>query len=174
MGTRVKIFLSVLLTLISTSTCLLAQDSLNQNLYINKTFGVGKYYWVIYDNVCPYCQQSSKYIKELDWEGNFKFLSYRDPITYILFPFLTKEECEKDVHMVTPEGKVLVGYEVFKAVIENLTATKYFNPILQNDYAKKKLTEIYEKMVEKRSCYYEKTEACGAIKQSPESPASNK
>ena len=134
---------------------------------IGRTFGVGKYYWIIYDNVCPYCQQSSKYIKELDWEGNFKFISYRDPMTYILFPFLTKEECEKDIHMVTPKGKVLVGYEVFRTVIENLTATKYFNPVLKNEYAEKKLIEIYEKMVEKRSCYYEKTKSCQPQEEAP-------
>jgi len=121
---------------------------------------VGNYHWIIYDNVCPYCKQSSKYIKELDWEGKFKFISYRDPITYIMFPFLTEKECEKDVHMVTPEGKVLVGYKVFRAIIDNLTATKILNPLLKNSFAENKLNEMYEKMVKKRTCYYEKTESC--------------
>lgn len=130
------------------------------NEKLSKIYEVGKYYWIIYDNVCPYCKQASKYIKELDWEGKFKFISYRDPMTYIMFPFLKKEECEKDVHMVTPDSEVLRGYKVFRKVIDNLTATKLLNPLLRNDYAEAKLNEIYTKMVEKRSCYYEKTEAC--------------
>jgi len=121
---------------------------------------IGKHYWVIYDSVCPYCNQAKKYIKQLDWEGKFNFISYRDPKTYKMFPNLTKEECEKDVHMVTPEGKVLVGYMVFRSIIDNLTATKILNPLLKNDYAEKKLNDIYEKMVKKRTCYYKKSGTC--------------
>lgn len=116
-----------------------------------------KFFWVIYDSVCPYCKSSRKYIKELDWENKFKFLSYRDPETYKVFPNLSKEECEKDIHMVTPTGEVLVGYGVFRTIIDNLTATKLLNPLLQNNYAEKKLEDIYDKMVKKRSCYYKKS-----------------
>lgn len=133
--------------------------SSNEKTY--KTGGIrGKYYWIIYDNVCPYCKEASKQIKQLDWEGKFHFISYRDPMAYIMFPFLSEEECKKDIHMVTPDGKVLVGYKVFRTIIDNLTATKILNPLLQNDFAEKQLNEIYEKMVAKRSCYYEKTPAC--------------
>jgi len=119
-----------------------------------KSVEVSKYYWIIYDNVCPYCRSATKHIKSLDWEGRFKFLSYRDKVTYELFPNLKKEDCEKDVHMVTPKGEILSGYEVFRTVIDNLTATKILNPLLQNNYAEKKLNEIYEKMVKERTCYY--------------------
>ena len=124
----------------------------------------GKYYWVIYDSVCPYCLSAKKYIKALDWEGKFMFISYRDPLTYKMFPELTKEECEKDVHMVTTNGQVLVGYKVFRTIIDNLTATKVINPFLRNKQAEEKLNEIYEKMVQKRSCYYNKTETCDISK----------
>lgn len=120
----------------------------------------GEYFWVIYDNVCPYCQGATKHIKSLDWEGKFKFLSYRNPFTYKMFPQLSQKECEKDVHMVTPEGKVLAGYEVFRAIIDNLTATKILNPLLHNDFAEKELNKIYEKMVFERSCYYDKSGTC--------------
>lgn len=120
----------------------------------------GDYFWVVYDNVCPYCLKATKHIKALDWEGRFKFLSYRNPLTYKMFPNLSKEECEKDVHMVTPKGEVLAGYEVFKTIIDNLTATKILNPLLRNDYAEKQLLQIYEKMVKERSCYYGKQDAC--------------
>ena len=116
-----------------------------------------KYYWVIYDSVCPYCRSAKKQIMDLDWEKKFKFLSYRDDITYKLFPDLSKEECEKDVHMVTPKGEVIEGYQVFRTIIDNLTATKILNPLLKNNFAEKKLLEIYDKMVKKRTCYYNKS-----------------
>ena len=121
---------------------------------------VKKYYWIIYDNVCPYCREATKHIRDLDWEKKFKFISYRDPMTYKMFPNLKIEECEKDVHMVTPDGKVLIGYQVFRKVIDNLTATKLLNPLLQNNYAETKLNEIYEKMVKERTCYYNKSGTC--------------
>ena len=134
---------------------------------LREKYQIDKYYWVIYDNVCPYCRSATKHIKDLDWEGRFKFLSYRNPLTYKIFPNLTKEECEKDVHMVTPKGEVLSGYKVFRAIIDNLTATKILNTLLKNNYAEEKLTEIYEKMVKERSCYYKKSGTC-ALKSSKE------
>ena len=137
-----------------------AQEATSETNSLREKYQADKYYWVIYDNVCPYCRSATKHIKDLDWEGRFKFLSYRNPLTYKMFPNLTKEECEKDVHMVTPKGEVLSGYQVFRAIIDNLTATKIFNPLLKNNYAEEKLNEIYEKMVKERSCYYKKSGTC--------------
>ena len=127
---------------------------------LREKYQVEKFYLVIYDNVCPYCRSATKHIKQLDWEGRFKFLSYRNPLTYKIFPNLSKEECEKDVHMVTPKGEVFSGYKVFRTIIDNLTATKIFNPLLKNNYAETQLNEIYEKMVKERSCYYKKSDTC--------------
>ena len=135
-------------------------NNANETNLLREKYQVDKFYWVIYDNVCPYCRSATKNIKQLDWEGKFKFLSYRNQLTYKMFPNLTKEECEKDVHMVTPKGEVLSGYQVFRAIIDNLTATKIFNPLLKNNYAEEKLNEIYEKMVKERSCYYKKSGTC--------------
>ena len=157
---------SFLLTLILLSSivwplCSFAQLDIDPKKITEKDVCVvGKYYWIIYDSVCPYCKQAAKHIKELDWEKKFKFISYRDPLTYKMFPKLTKEECEKDVHMVTPKGEVLAGYQVFRTVIDNLTATKLLNPFLKNDFAEKQLNEIYEKMVKERTCYYNKSGTC--------------
>lgn len=156
-----RVFLPVMLCF-SFSTFVLAAINISLSKEVTeKDIGQKeRYYWIIYDSVCPYCRSAKKYIKQLDWEGKFKFLSYRDSVTYKLFPSLTREECEKDVHMVTPKGEILVGYKVFRTVIDNLTATKLLNPLLRNDYAESKLNEIYEKMVKERSCYYSKTDAC--------------
>ena len=150
-----KIFpLFFLLVLVSLCLPAISKDLSDSKNAASANINVGKYYWVIYDNVCPYCRSATKHIKSLDWEGKFKFLSYRDKVTYELFPDLNKEECAKDVHMVTPKGDVLAGYDVFRVIIDNLTATKILNPLLQNNYAEKKLNEIYEKMVKERTCYY--------------------
>ena len=137
------------------------KTSSNEINPLREKYQVDKYYWVIYDNVCPYCRSATKHIKDLDWEKKIKFLSYRNPLTYRIFPNLSKEDCEKDVHMVTPKGEVLSGYKVFRTIIDNLTATKILNPLLKNNYAETKLNEIYEKMVKERSCYYKKSETCG-------------
>ena len=142
------------------SNLIKAESSSVTNNSQNNSSYASRYYWIIYDNICPYCRSATKYIQELDWEGKFKFLSYRDPLTYEMFPNLTKEECEKDVHLITPKKEVLTGYKVFRFVIDNLAATKMFNPLLKNDFAEKKLNEIYQKMVLERSCYYKKSDTC--------------
>ncbi|MBI2996463.1 MAG: DUF393 domain-containing protein [Candidatus Melainabacteria bacterium] len=158
-----KISLFVLLIILSAYV----QDSIAKEKFphsktldkqtLREIYKVNKYYWVIYDSICPYCRDAKKNIKLLDWESKFQFLSYRDDTVYKLFPNLTKEACERDVHMVTPTGEVIVGYQVFKTIIDNLAATKVLNPLLHNDFAEKKLREIYEKMVKKRTCYYNKS-----------------
>lgn len=153
MNKNILCFVSIVLLVICFNEATLAKD--------DGVYNSRGYYWVIYDNVCPYCRSSKKHIKTLDWEGRFKFLSYRDPLTYKMFPKLSKAECEKDVHMVTPDGKILVGYEVFRTIIDNLTATKLLNPLLRNRYAEEQLNSIYEKMVKERSCYYKGSNACG-------------
>ena len=163
---RLSLFLSIFL--IVCTQIVFAEGNIAISAVVNdlkseklrEIYKVDKYYWVIYDNVCPYCRNATEHIKSLDWEKRFKFLSYRNPLTYKLFPNLTKDECEKDVHMVTPKGEVLAGYQVFRTIIDNLTATKLINPLLKNDYAEGKLTEIYEKMVKERSCYYKKSDSC--------------
>lgn len=160
-------FFILVIICLTPSLQVLAKDDLNKvNIAIEKKvdgkkiYNTGNYFWVIYDNVCPYCRSATKHIKDLDLEGKFKFLSYRDPLTYKMFPNLSREECEKDVHMVTPKGELLSGYKVFRAIIDNLTATKLLNPLLKNDYAEAKLNEIYEKMVKERTCYYNKSGTC--------------
>ena len=140
---------------------------INETNRLKELYKTDKYFWVVYDNICPYCRSATQHIKQLDWEGRFKFLSYRDPLTYKIFPNLRMEECEKDIHMVTPKGEVLMGYEVFRTIIDNLTATKVLNPLLKNDYAEKKLNEIYERMVKERSCYYKKSDTCPLKKHGP-------
>lgn len=163
MSKIIKLFNLLLLVFILSNLTLISSVKSEQvnNLKVkDEGCKPGNYYWVIYDNVCPYCQNATKHIKSLDWEGKFKFLSYRNPLTYKMFPNLKKEECEKDVHMVTPDGKILIGYMVFREIIDNLTATKILNPLLKNNYAEKQLNEIYEKMVKERSCYYNKSDTC--------------
>jgi hypothetical protein len=48
----------------------------------------GDYYWIIYDNVCPYCQNATKYIKQLDWEGKFKLFWSDFEITRNIYSIL--------------------------------------------------------------------------------------
>lgn len=161
---KIALLLLTFFITVSSFNTSLAQEKVsanNETNFLRQKYKVDKYYWVIYDNVCPYCRSATTHIKQLDWEGKFKFLSYRNPIAYKIFPNLSKEECEKDVHMVTPKGEILSGYNVFREIIDNLSATKILNPLLKNDYAETKLNEIYEKMVKERSCYYKKTDTCG-------------
>ena len=157
---KLKDFLKLYLTLLTIFSFLFSLTPKSYASEIKKSINTDGFYWIVYDNVCPYCRSSKKHIKSLDWENKFKFLSYRDSSTYKKFPFLNKEECKKDVHMVTPKGEVLAGYEVFRTIIDNLTATKLINPLLKNDFAEKKLNEIYERMVKERSCYYKGSETC--------------
>lgn len=129
----------------------------------DKTNGIknpNKYYWVIYDDECPYCKSAYRKIRFLDWTKKFKFISYKDPKTYEIFPNLSKEECAVDIHMVTPTGEVLKSYNVFKTIINNLFSLKLFKPILNSKFGERKLEKYYRSIVEKRTCYYSMSESC--------------
>lgn len=125
----------------------------------NTNYEVQKYYWIIYDDECPYCIKAHRKIKLLDWKRKFKFTSFRDSRTYDIFPFLSKEECSKDIHMITPQGEVLKGYDVFRTVINNLLLLKITKPVFKTQWGEKKLHNYYENIVQKRECYYN-VESC--------------
>ena len=122
-------------------------------------YKVGNYYWIIYDDKCPYCIRTHRKIKLLDWGRKFKFTSFRDSHTYDRFPYLSKEECSEDIHMITPKGEVLKGYDVFKTVINLLLPLKIIKPVFKTQWGENKLHNYYKNIVQKRACYYN-AESC--------------
>ncbi len=118
-----------------------------------------KYYWIIYDDECPYCISAHRKIKLLDWGRKFRFASFKDPHTYKMFPLLSKEECTEDIHMITPKGEVLKGYDVFKTIINNLLPLKILSLVFKTKWGHRKLEKYYENIVQKRACYY-KSDKC--------------
>lgn len=70
---------------------------------------------LIFDGNCQICQKSVQELKSLDVFGSSEYINYHDfnQIT-TLHPSLTKEIADKQIHLVSPEGKIYGGFYAFR------------------------------------------------------------
>ncbi len=60
------------------------------------------------------------------------------------FSDLDKEDCHKDVHLITQEGKILRGEEVAKYLIEHFPVVSKFAWLLDSEVGQKALKKMYD------------------------------
>ena len=70
---------------------------------------MGSFYQVIYDEQCEVCQAGVSWLKVLD-HGRRIVIHPIDPNTISkIHPDLNVEACSRELHVLTPEGKIVVG-----------------------------------------------------------------
>jgi predicted DCC family thiol-disulfide oxidoreductase YuxK len=66
------------------------------------------------------CARSARWIAARDPEGRIERLDLRDAVTAARFPDLSPDAVRAQMHVVTPDGAVLVGLDGVRAVLEVL------------------------------------------------------
>ena len=71
---------------------------------------------LIYDPSCPMCLRFKQALKRLAVDQNFSisFTPVDDPDLTIKFPFIQQEECEKTLHLIIDDQKILKGGRCYK------------------------------------------------------------
>lgn len=75
---------------------------------------------LIYDGSCGFCRESVQWFRERDPEESLEFLPYQSPDLQDRFPQVTREACERAMHLVLPDGRVLVGADALPAILRAL------------------------------------------------------
>jgi len=76
-----------------------------------------------YDGRCGLCQGSKRLAGWLDWFGRVSWLDFRDSEVRSLVPFLSDDSLEQRMHVITPEGRILVGYDGWRRMIASFPLT---------------------------------------------------
>lgn len=66
---------------------------------------------VLYDGHCKFCTAGAKKLAALARPGTLDLVSFQEPGALDPFPGLTHEACMRQLHLVTPDGRVYGGFE---------------------------------------------------------------
>jgi len=64
---------------------------------------------VIYDGDCGICEKFKKIVMRLDWFHRFEFEPFQQDQIFLTYPWLSREECEKELKLIEDEKNVFGG-----------------------------------------------------------------
>jgi predicted DCC family thiol-disulfide oxidoreductase YuxK len=76
-------------------------------------------YDIFLDGSCSFCRWSEDKIEPYDSNGCVRFLDYNDPAVAAQTPF-PRSDLDQEMHLRTPEGKWLRGFEAWLALLRVL------------------------------------------------------
>jgi predicted DCC family thiol-disulfide oxidoreductase YuxK len=85
-------------------------------------------YDIFLDGSCSFCRWSRGKIEPYDSGGRLRFLDYNDPAVGSQAPF-PRAELDQEMHMRTPEGKWLRGFEAWLALLRVLPKVAWLGKI---------------------------------------------
>ncbi len=66
---------------------------------------------VVYDERCHFCQALVRRLRRLDRHQRLAYMPAEIEILPQVHPALTLEACQREMHVVTPEGQILAGWD---------------------------------------------------------------
>lgn len=75
---------------------------------------------VFYDGKCPLCVREIRWLRKKNTAGIFAFENYHDPECSAKDFDLTVEQLHRAIHGVRPDGTLLKGMAVFRAIYSGL------------------------------------------------------
>jgi predicted DCC family thiol-disulfide oxidoreductase YuxK len=78
---------------------------------------------VLYDGTCPLCQRSTRWCNLLDWLRRVSWVNFRNPEIRKQLPYLTSEELDAEMFVLTPEGRLYRGYNAWRRIAGLLPLT---------------------------------------------------
>jgi predicted DCC family thiol-disulfide oxidoreductase YuxK len=85
---------------------------------------------VLYDGRCGLCRRSRRIANLLDWLRRFSWLDFREPEVGALVPTAEREELERHMLVVTPDGRVHRGFDGWRRMMARCPATFLFSGLL--------------------------------------------
>ncbi len=92
---------------------------------------------LFYDSECGLCLRFKQALDRLPGTDKIKKVSIHEPEAFKSFPELSKEKCEKEVHLVDENGKILVGEEVVEYLISKFPGVEKFSWLLESGMGQK-------------------------------------
>jgi predicted DCC family thiol-disulfide oxidoreductase YuxK len=75
---------------------------------------------IIFDKNCPICSSTVKWIGENETRGSFEMVPCQSEAITSRFPEIVQAECMNAMHLVLPDGTVIVGDKALPEIIRRL------------------------------------------------------
>lgn len=113
---------------------------------------------ILYDPECPLCVRFKQGLEFLD--KSLCFVSAREDAVYAEFPELNRQECLKEVHLLTTEREIKRGPEVVDFLVKTLPGVSKLAWLLDSDQGQKVKDYFYQKVEELRELSQRKKSDC--------------
>ena len=77
---------------------------------------------VVYDADCGFCRRTVRRLRTLDVRGRLRFRPLQDERLYAEEPRLTREACERTLHLVAEDGTIHAGGDAMREVFARVGA----------------------------------------------------
>ncbi|MFQ5707356.1 MAG: thiol-disulfide oxidoreductase DCC family protein [bacterium] len=86
---------------------------------------------IVYDGACPICTGSIRWLRRLDWFDCLEFVDLLDwEKVKKAYPALALEKCQREVHVISPNGEIRSGFYGFRKLSSLLLVGWLILPIL--------------------------------------------
>ncbi len=105
---------------------------------------------LIYDEECNMCRRIKEAIAHFDIDNVFHFRSLQDKELYKIFPQITPEDCQEEVHFIDEHGVVYKGSDVLPELMKRLPIISKIAWMFDNNAGKKALSLFYQEVQKRR------------------------
>jgi len=86
---------------------------------------------LIYDGKCPVCAATVKWIRENEISGSFEMIPCQSDQRRSRHPEVNRADCMKAMHLVLPDGTVLVGERALPDILARVKMYRFAAPLLK-------------------------------------------
>jgi len=86
---------------------------------------------LIYDGKCPVCSGTVKWIREHEISGSFEMVACQSEKRGALHPDVNRSDCMTAMHLVLPDGTVLVGEQALPRIVSRLRGYRFAAPLFR-------------------------------------------
>ena len=108
---------------------------------------------LLYDGACGLCSRTAALVRSLDCRGHVWLLDVASDWLNVerRYPFLRRDDCLSEIHLVAPDGRVTAGFDAFRALLRVLPLTWPLLPLLYVPGARAVGRRVYRAMARHRA-----------------------
>jgi predicted DCC family thiol-disulfide oxidoreductase YuxK len=98
---------------------------------------------VVFDDDCGLCQGSRRWIERRALPRAFEFVACQSRDRLTRFPLIKTEECMSSLHLICPDGRILVGAEAIPEILSRLKGWRGLQMIFRSKIFNKAADPVY-------------------------------
>lgn len=100
-------------------------------------------YLVFYDGHCRLCTDSVRTLREMDPSHDVQYLDIQAPGSLEAHPQVDPIAAMGQMHVITPEGKLLGGFDAIVALLPAFPSLRLFEPLLRGPLMRQLGEKVY-------------------------------